>query len=153
MSSAPPLRKTLRGISHKGSFSKAAEPGPWPYPVSAASTPPAAAEATAMTRPQRIDFHQRDVPRPIDVRGNRSPRRMMNNKVIALTQSSVSFQIAAVKVRVGQKYDTAWRTSNITSSDRKSPTHVAREIPLATADPSVRRKDCAPILSVSIDFH
>src|SRR5437899_12162402 len=100
-----------------------------------------------------IGVHERELPRPIDVMSNRSPRRMMNNRVIARTQSSVSFQIAAVNVRVGQKYDTDWRTSNITNSDRKSPTHVAREILLAIADPSVMRKDCAPILSVSIDFH
>src|SRR5437762_13427708 len=114
----------MRVINQNGGFSNAADPGPWPYPVSAASTPPAAAEATAMARPQRIDFHQRDVPSPIDVRGNRSPRRMLNNRVIALTQSSVSFQIAAVNVRVGQKYDTDCRTSNITNSYRKSTTHV-----------------------------
>src|SRR5436305_4686027 len=80
-----------------------------------------------MTRPKKIDYHQRDVPSPIDVRGNRSPRRMMNNRVIALTQSSVSFQIAAVKVRVGQKYETDCRTSNIAKSDRNRPSQVARK--------------------------
>ena len=53
---------------------------------------------------------------------------MINNRVIALTQSSVSFQIAAAKVRVGQKYDTDCRTSNIANSDRKRPRQVAVEI-------------------------
>src|SRR5205823_392775 len=106
-----------------------------------------------MTKPQRIDFHQRDVPSPIDVRGNRSPRRMMSNRVIALTQSSVSFQIAAVKVRVGQKYDTPWGTRNHTKSGRNSPSPDAREILFAIADPAVMRKDFPPKLSVSIDFH
>jgi predicted nucleic acid-binding Zn ribbon protein len=85
-------------------------------------------QAAAMANPHRIDFHQRDVPSPIDVRGNRSPRRMINNRVIALSQSSVSFQIAAARVRVGQKYDTDCRTSNIANSDRKRPRQVAVEI-------------------------
>src|SRR5207247_577641 len=128
-------------------------PGPWPYPVSAPSTPPAAAEATAMTKPQRIDFHQRDVPRPIDVRGSRSPRRMMNNRVIALTQSSISFQIAAVKVRVGQKYDTDCRTSNITNSDTNRPSQVARETFGGNAVLPELRSDCSLMSFGCTDFH
>src|SRR5437773_11349919 len=106
-----------------------------------------------MTKPQRIDFHQRDVPRPIDVRGNRSPRPTMNNRVIALTQSSVSFQIAAVKVRVGQKYETDRRTSNIANSDRNTPSQVVRKTSGGNAALPELRRACSPMALVCSAVH
>jgi hypothetical protein len=81
-----------------------------------------------MTNPQRIDFHQRDVPRPIELKGNHSPCRMIASRAAALIQSSVSFTIAEPVVRIGAKYKIVCRISNIAKSDRNRPIQVAREI-------------------------
>ena len=78
-----------------------------------------------MTNPQRIDFHQRDVPRPIDVSGCPSPRRTRTSRATALAQISDSFQIVEAKVGVGAKYDTVCRMSNNPNNDTNRPTQVA----------------------------
>src|SRR6266542_2102270 len=39
--------------------------------------PTAVADTIVITKPQRIDFHQRAVPRPMERMGKRSPRRMI----------------------------------------------------------------------------
>ena len=80
-----------------------------------------------MTNPQRIDFHQRDAPRPIELKGNRSPRRIIMSRATALIQSSVSFTIAELVVRVGAKYKIVCRITRNANSDKNRPIQVARE--------------------------
>jgi hypothetical protein len=81
----------------------------------------------AMTKPHKIDFHQRAVPSPIERKGKCSPRRIIRISVTALTQISASFRSAEVNVVPGMKNATPWRITSIANSEMNNPTHVARE--------------------------
>jgi hypothetical protein len=80
-----------------------------------------------MTKPHKIDFHQRVVPSPMERKGKPSPRRIMTTSVIALTQISASFRTAEVNVVPGMKNTTTSRMTSIPKSEMNSPTHVAHE--------------------------
>src|SRR6476661_777877 len=113
--------------------------------------PTAVADTIAITKPQRIDFHQRAVPRPMERMGKRSPRRMITRSVTALNQISASFKTAEANVVSGTKKTKTWRITTIAKSEMNSPAHVAREIFVGTDVRLGMRAKGEPRFSVSID--
>src|SRR6266436_8341591 len=113
--------------------------------------PTAVADTIVITKPQRIDFHQRAVPRPMERMGKRSPRRMIIRSVTALNQISVSFRSAEANVISGMKKTNTWRITTIAKSEMNSPAHVAREVFVGTNGRLGVRAKGAPRFSVSID--
>src|SRR6476646_1157672 len=113
--------------------------------------PTAVADTIAMTKPQRIDFHQRAVPRPMECMGKRSPRRMITRRTTALTQISASFRIAEANVISGTKKTKTWRITTMAKSEMNNPAHVAREVFVGTNGWLGMKAEGAPRFSVSID--
>src|SRR6266446_3124691 len=113
--------------------------------------PTAVADTIVITKAQRIDFHQRAVPRPMERMGKRSPRRMIIRSVTALNQISASFRSAEANVISGTKKTNTWRITTIAKSEMNSPAHVAREAFVGTNGRLGLRAKDAPRFSVSID--
>src|ERR1051325_1106983 len=94
--------------------------------------PTAVADTIASRKPQRIDFHQRAVPRPMEFMGKRSPRRIITSSATALNQISASFRIAEANVTSGTKKTKTSRITTIANSETNSPAHVARKVLVGT---------------------
>src|SRR6266480_2657702 len=103
-----------------------------------------------MTKPHRMDFHQRAVPSPIERMGKCSPRRMITMRATAFSQISASFRTAEANVVSGTKNTNACRITTIAKSEMASPAHVARETFVGTDGCSGVRANAAPRFCVSM---
>src|SRR5262245_7244411 len=101
-----------------------------------------------MTKPHKIDFHQRAVPIPMERKDKCSPRRIVTMGSSALIQISDSFGTAEANVASGTKNTNTWRIATIAKREMASPNHVARETFAGAEGCSGVRANDAPALSV-----
>src|ERR1022692_442349 len=118
----------MRMTNQSGSFANPAAISPPLKWARMATTLPTIPQRTTRMPPQRIDFFQVDVPRPTELKGKRSPRRIMSKSAMTHSQMSDSFQSVPVKLKPGKKSETAQRTINIPNSAMNRPTQVIGEV-------------------------
>ena len=89
------------------------------------STSAAPAQTIAVTNPHRTDFHQADVPKPMDVSGSFSHQVMIESSTAALAKMSISRAVTRDVPGVRLIARNTCRISSMPNREMKSPIQVA----------------------------